>query len=193
MLLVSQGGNMAFGRIKRIITNVGTNYMFCGLNSRNCKIKRSLLRWRGFEVGDDTRIVGPLYIDGLISIGKNVFIGKNMRVHGNGHVFVEDNCDIAPEVTFLTGTHEVGLAERRAGTGKTLDIKVGAGTWIGAKTTILPGVVIGKGCVIAAGSLVNRNVLDNTMVAGVPAKVIKNLEPLAEGENNETFTNQFCV
>lgn len=54
-------------------------------------------------------------------------------------------------------------------------INVGEGTWIGGRSTILPGVNIGKGCIIAAGSVATKDVPDNTMVGGVPAKQIKNL------------------
>lgn len=180
---------MAFGRVKRMIVNMGTNHLFCGLNSKRCKIKRGLLRWQGHKIGEGTRVVGPVYIDGKIEVGENVFIGKNMRVHGNGCVYMEDNVDIAPEVTFLTGTHEIGTLDRRAGKGKSLDTTVGKGTWIGAETTILPGISIGVGCVIAAGSVVNKDIPPNSMVAGVPAKIIKNLEPLEKGETNETVTN----
>ena len=172
---------MGLGRVKRWLATFCVNRWFVGLNDKNCQRKCKILRWYGYAVGENTRIVGPVDVSGNLQIGSNVFVGKNFTVHGNGLVVIENNCDIAPDVTFLTGTHEVGVVERRAGQGQTLDTTVGVGTWIGARTTILPGVKIGKGCVIGAGSLINRDVPDNTMVAGVPAKVIKQLQPIAEG------------
>ena len=69
----------------------------------------------------------------------------------------------------MTGSHAVGSSSRRAGKGEARKIIVGNGTWIGGYSIILGGVNIGDGCVIAAGSVVTRNVHDNTLAAGVPA------------------------
>ena len=69
-----------------------------------------------------------------------------------------------------------GGANQRAGMYCNKDIEIGDGTWICANVTILPGVKIGKGCVIAAGSVVNKDCEDNCMYGGVPAKLIKRLQ-----------------
>lgn len=167
---------MAFGRIKRAIVFWGINRRYIGLKDNHCIKKNRLLKWYGFDIGKDTRIVGPVDIDGKLAVGNNSFIGKKLSIHGNEMVKIGHNCDIAPEVTFLTGTHEIGDKTRRAGKGKCLPISVGNGTWVGARSTILPGVTIGNGCIIAAGSVVTKDVSDNTLVAGVPAKEIKKLE-----------------
>lgn len=63
-----------------------------------------------------------------------------------------------------------------AGKGIKKDVVIGSGTWIGTGAIILPGVTIGKMCIIAAGAVVNKDVPKNTMVGGVPAKVIKILK-----------------
>ena len=80
-------------------------------------------------------------------------------------------CDIAPHVTILTGTHEIGDSSGRAGKGITTGVTIGNGTWIGARTMILPGIRIGNGCVIAAGAIVTKDIPDNFMAIGVPAKI----------------------
>ena len=169
-----------FGRIRRWYTFQGINRWYVGLKDAHCRKKVRLLRAYGFSIGDGTRVVGPVSIDGKVCIGTDVFVGKDFAVCGNGKVTIGDRCDIAPRVCFLTGTHEIGDSHRRAGKGKTLDTVVGSGTWIGAGSLILPGITIGSGCVIAAGSVVTTDVPDNALCAGVPAKVKKQL---SDGES----------
>ncbi|MGN0334372.1 MAG: acyltransferase, partial [Lachnospiraceae bacterium] len=73
------------------------------------------------------------------------------------------------------GNYNSTRDKKRAGKHTYQSVEVGAGTWIGAGSTILPGVHIGEGCVIAAGSVVTRDIPANTMYGGVPAKYIKNM------------------
>ena len=73
----------------------------------------------------------------------------------------------------ITGTHHLGEEYQRAGVETALPITVGDGAWIGANCTILPGVTIGRGAVVAAGSVVTKSIGDNEMYAGVPAKLIR--------------------
>ena len=84
-------------------------------------------------------------------------------------------CNIAYKVTFITSTHEIADRIRRAGKPISEEITVGDGTWIGANVTILPGVNIGSGVIIAAGSVVVHDCEDNSIYAGNPAKLIKKL------------------
>ena len=130
----------------------------------------------GFDIGEGTKIVGPLICTTSLKIGKNCWIGKNFLCNGNGSVIIENNCDIGPEVTFQTGGHEIGSSARRAGEGKIFTQTVKNGTWIGGRSTVLGNTTIGTGCVIAGCACVVRDVPDNTLVGGVPAKVIKSLE-----------------
>lgn len=137
--------------------------------------KRGLLRSAGYQIGAGTRIVGPVYITGRLVTGNDCWIGKNLTIHGNGTVQIGNCCDIAPDVTFLTGGHKIGEGKRRAGMGETYEISVGNGTWIGARSTIMGDRSIGEGVVIAACACVASNVPDHVLVGGVPAKQIKEL------------------
>lgn len=135
------------------------------------------------------------------SIHKSVRIGYNLKVFGNGKLIVksntwlghetflalsdasiieiEENVDIAPRVYIGTGTHEINKGEnidRAAGKGIYKNVKIKKGTWVGANSTILPGVTIGEYCVIAAGSVVASDVPDRTIYGGVPAKFLKNID-----------------
>ena len=140
-------------------------------------LKRKILNWvGGIQVGTESKVVGPIRSYGILIIGSNVWIGANLTCYGQGTVEIEDNCDIAPDVTFLTGGHEMGDRIRRAGRGITTNIRVRKGSWIGARTTVLGNIEIGEACVVAAGAVVSKNIENNKLIAGVPAKVIRNLE-----------------
>jgi len=76
-------------------------------------------------------------------------------------------------VTFITSDHETGTLSRRAGELKVLPIIVEDGVWIAANVTLLPGVTVGRGAVVAAGAVVTKDVPPNSLVAGIPAKVIR--------------------
>lgn len=151
------------------------NKRFAGTKSKHFEKKRMLLNSIGHEIGEGTKIVGPVDCTGKLIAGKNCWIGKNLTINGNGTVVIGDNCDLAPEVVFQTGGHETGTHERRAGRGFNKDITVGNGCWIGGRSTILGGVRIGDGCIVAACACVNKNVGDDNLVGGVPAGVIKEL------------------
>ena len=141
------------------------------------EIKRKLLNCLGggMVIGEGTKVVGPLECTGHLIVGRNCWIGKNLKVNGNGNVTIEDNCDLAPEITFQTGGHVIGNEERRAGEGLIFNQSVGKGTWIGGRVTILNNSNIGEGCVIAGCACVTKDVPDNTLVAGVPARIIRRL------------------
>lgn len=110
-----------------------------------------------------------------IYIGKNTFVNYSCFFNTAGGINIGDNCDIGYQVTFCTSSHEIGNKDRRAGESISLPIVIGNGTWIGARSMILPGVSIGEGCIIAAGSVVIKDCFPNGLYAGVPAKRIKEL------------------
>ena len=140
------------------------------------KYKRILLKRIGYQIGEETKIVGPILNSGKLIIGSNCWIGANLKVHGNGEVHISDNCDIAPDVTFLTGGHLIGNKTRRAGEGENYNILVGKGVWIGAKCTIARSVTIGNSCVLATCTCVTKDIPANVLVGGVPARIIKDLD-----------------
>lgn len=94
-------------------------------------------------------------------------------VGGSAAVTIGARCDLGPRVVLATGTHLDGGAERAAGPGVSHPITIGDGVWIGAGSTILSGVTIGDGAIIAAGCLVNKDVPPQTVVAGVPCKILR--------------------
>lgn len=91
-------------------------------------------------------------------------------------IFIGENCNIAMNVHFVNATHEMGDKTRRAGRGITKPINIGSGSWIGADSIIMPGVCIGTGCIIGAGSLVLHDTDDNSIYIGRPAQKYKQIE-----------------
>lgn len=139
-------------------------------------LKRKLLRSVGYEIGENTRIVGPLFCTGSLKIGKDCWIGRDFRLEGNGNVELGDCCDIAPGVMFLTGGHEIGDAHRRAGKGECYHIRVGNGVWVGARATLARNITVGAGSVVGACAYVGKDVPENCLVGGVPARIIRELD-----------------
>lgn len=126
------------------------------------------------NLGENSIITPP--INGAcintMKIGKNVFINSNLLAMARGGITIEDDVQIAANVQLISNNHD--FYERDVLTCKPILIKKGA--WIGAGATILPGISIGKHAIVGASSVVTKDVLDFTVVAGNPAKVIKILE-----------------
>lgn len=109
-----------------------------------------------------------------IRIGKNVFINHACSFLDLGGITIEDDVQIGPRVNIVTENHPVDPAARKSLDLKSVRIKRNA--WIGAGATILPGVTIGENSIVAAGAVVTKDVDDNTIVGGVPAKILKKID-----------------
>lgn len=133
--------------------------------------------YRLFGIKNHTININPhCFIGGnKLSIGKHTFINYNNFFDLTDKVSIGNNVNIAMKCTFITSTHKIEDPERRGGIGISSPIEIGDGCWLGANVTVLPGVKIGKGCVVAAGAVVTKNCEENCLYAGVPAKKIKDL------------------
>ncbi|MDQ0593594.1 acetyltransferase-like isoleucine patch superfamily enzyme [Chryseobacterium ginsenosidimutans] len=129
----------------------------------------------GYEIDDSTIIFPPFYTNfgKFISIGKNVFINHACSFLDMGGITIEDDVLIGPKVNLITENHPINPNERQALLTKPILIKRKA--WVGAGVTILPGVTVGENSIVAAGAVVSKDVPDNTIVGGVPAKIIKEI------------------
>jgi acetyltransferase-like isoleucine patch superfamily enzyme len=143
-------------------------------------LRTLLVRLAGVRVGRRTRFLGPLKLTGqcgaaLLSIGADCVIGGPLYVDLGESVEIGDRVHIGHHVLLHTVDHKIGPEWERCGPHIYAPIEIRDGSWIGSMVTILPGVKIGPGSVVAAGALVNRDVLPNTLVAGVPAHKIRDL------------------
>ncbi|MGO8904130.1 MAG: DapH/DapD/GlmU-related protein, partial [Solirubrobacteraceae bacterium] len=130
----------------------------------------------GKEVGDTFNLIPPFYADyGLnITVGRAVFIGHECAFTGHAAIDIADEVMIAHKVNLITAGHPVEPDKRKAYI-TAEPITIATNVWIGAAATILPGVSIGADAVVAAGAVVTHDVPPATLVAGVPATVIRRL------------------
>ena len=118
----------------------------------------------------------PFYTDygKNITVGKNVFINEGCCFQDQGGIEIGDNTLIGQQVVIATLNHDLN-PQKRANM-IPAPVKIGKNVWIGAHATILQGVTIGDNSVVAAGAVVTKDVPSNTVVGGVPAKIIKTIE-----------------
>ena len=128
-------------------------------------------------VGEHFRLVPPFYTDcgKNIRVGARVFINQNCTMYALAEITIGDDVMIGPNVSLITSEHPVAPSQRRAYLlGKPITIE--RGVWIAAGATIIGGVTVGENSVVAAGSVVTRDVPANVLVAGNPARVIRSIE-----------------
>lgn len=114
--------------------------------------------------------------------GYNTYVGENFYANFDctildvSEVRIGDNCMLGPSVQIYTATHPLHPTERNSGIEYAKPITIGNNVWIGGSAVICPGVTIGNNVVVAAGAVVTKNVPDNVVVGGNPAKVIKKID-----------------
>jgi acetyltransferase-like isoleucine patch superfamily enzyme len=130
----------------------------------------------GKEVDESFLLIPPFYTAGgaEIRVGRNVFVNQNCTFYDLGGLDIADDVMIGPNVSIVTAGHPLEPSQRRAVTiGRPIVIERNA--WIAAGSTIVGGVTVGENSVIAAGSVVTRNVPANTLVGGNPARIIRSI------------------
>lgn len=129
----------------------------------------------GYEVPATLRVFPPFYTDfgKNVKVGEDVFINACCHFQDHGGVTIGDGCQIGHNVVFATLNHGVAPEERK----HTIPAPVvlGKNVWVGSNSTILQGVTIGDNAIVAAGAVVTKDVPANTVVGGVPARVLKKI------------------
>ena len=140
------------------------------------EIRKLFSQLIGNEVSDDFRVFPPFFTDfgKNIHLGKNVFINAGCKFQDQGGIYIGDNVLIGHNVVLATLNHDENPNKR--GNLKPSSIRIGDDVWIGSNVTVLSGVNIGDGAIVAAGAVVTKDVAENTVVAGVPAKYIRDIK-----------------
>ena len=139
------------------------------------QIRTRLSKIIGTSIDVSTTVFVPFYTNfgRHIRLGKNVFINHACSFLDLGGITIEDDVLIGPRVNLVTEDHPVDPTLRRTLIVKPIVVKRNA--WIAANATILPGVTVGENSVVAAGAIVNKDVPPNSVVAGVPARILRSL------------------
>lgn len=163
-----------------------------GADHRRLRKKLQVLNSQGFatmpENGDllaeilpncprGTLVQPPFYCDYGYNIlcGERVYFNYNCTLLDVGKIRIGSHVSFGPNVQIYAVTHPVDAAERRKGEEWGVDVTIGDDCWIGGNAVICPGVTIGNRCVVGAGAVVTKDVPNDVMVAGVPARIIKRL------------------
>ncbi len=185
-------GDPELRAIKRKAHNLNTQYnaTFEDETEKRAEILKELVG----EMGEGSFIQGPIAFHYGIHthIGKRFFGNFNLTIQDDASVTIGNDCNFGPNVTIVTPIHPLLPEERkvlynRAGEPKRLcyakPVVVGSDCWFGANVVVCPGVTIGDGCVIGAGSVVTRDIPAHSFAAGNPCRVIR---PITQEDSMES-------
>lgn len=113
--------------------------------------------------------------------GEWVYVNAESLLDSSGGLVLEERVAIGPHVCIVTTTHALGPPGERSGRRIHRPVRIGRGSWLGARVTVLPGVTIGAGCIVGAGAVVNRDLAPNGLYVGNPARRVRDL-PTGEGD-----------
>lgn len=130
---------------------------------------------RSFE---GLKLLPPFHCDygENIRLGRNVFINFNAGMLACASIDIGDHCYIGPNVQIYTAIHPLDPEKRRQGINLAKRVRIGADCWIGGGVIVLPGVEIGEGSTIGAGSVVTRSIPPRSVAAGNPCRVLRSLD-----------------
>jgi acetyltransferase-like isoleucine patch superfamily enzyme len=129
----------------------------------------------GKKIDESFLLIPPFFTAGgdEIRVGRNVFVNQNCTFYDLGGLDIADDVMIGPNVSIITAGHPLEPSQRRSTIGKPIAIE--KNVWIAAGATIIGGVTVGENSVVAAGSVVTKDVPPNTLVGGNPARVIRSI------------------
>lgn len=162
------------------------NIRYNALSEESSEERGEILREILGELGENVYFQGPItfHYGKHTRVGKNTFVNFNFTCQDDAEVVIGENCNFGPNVTIVTPLHPLLASERRAlmcpdGEARGLcyaePVHIGSDCWLCANVTVLPGVTIGDGCVIGAGSVVTRDIPPGSLAVGTPCRVLRTL------------------
>ena len=138
--------------------------------------RHGLLTRCGIELGSSIVEPGCWFFGTRITFGEWCMINHRCYFDARDQITLGARVGMAPEVMLVTSTHLPGDGHNRRGDFTSAPLTIGDGTWLGTRSTVLSGVTIGEGCVIAAGAVVTKDCEPHGLYGGVPAKRLRDLE-----------------
>ena len=137
----------------------------------------ALKKLLGTELSKGLTILSPIYFDygTYTHFGSGTFVNHGCYFMDGGTIHIGENVFIGPFCGFYTASHPINYIDRNKGLERAMPIIIGDNCWFGANVSVMQGVTIGEGCVIAAGSVVTKDIPENCLVAGVPAVIKKRI------------------
>jgi maltose O-acetyltransferase len=130
----------------------------------------------GMRIGAGASIYPMCFFAGTnIAIGHGTFINSKCFFDNLAAITIGERCQLAQDVMVCTSSHKIGESNQRAGVHAGAPIVIADGCWLGTRVTVLPGVTVGEGCVIAAGAVVTSDCEPNGLYAGIPARRVRDL------------------
>ncbi|WP_270641869.1 acyltransferase [Paraclostridium sordellii] len=143
------------------------------------KLRGILLKPFFKQCGRNLQVASNVYFTHInnIDLGENVYIARNCWIGGYGGILVDDNVMIGPGVVIASSNHSYSNGSIRYGSNEKKEISIGKEVWVGANSTILPGVKLNNNIIVGAGSVVCKNIDESIcLIAGSPARYIKKIE-----------------
>ena len=139
--------------------------------------RAALYRRLGIEVGERTVLTPNLSLwPGEVTIGQDCFINRHCVFDpGSASIVIEDGVTLGVGVVLAANTHEIGPTEKRARGNKSSSIRIGRGSWLGARVVVLPGRTVARGCILGAGAVLTRDTSADGVYVGVPARRVRDL------------------
>jgi maltose O-acetyltransferase len=165
----------------RLAVTVRTYLRDVGLNSLAASFlmprtgRYAIYRVSGLRLGT-RNISSNCFVSGAnLSIGRKCFINYGCFFDATAPILIGEGSHIGMRTVICTSSHELGGPSQRAGALRAAPVRIGRGVWLGAHVTVLPGVTIGDGCVVAAGSVVTQDCRPDCIYAGNPARLVREI------------------
>ena len=145
------------------------------------RLRTLLLRLAGVKIGSRTLFFDIPTMTGMGPIWRNFQVGQDCLISWGccfdlqGPISIGDRVGFSPQISIITSSHDMGSAYNRVGELHALPVVIEDGVWLGVRCMIMPGVTVHRGAVVAAGAVVTKDVAANTVVGGVPARMIRTL------------------